>query len=117
MPDVQCGVLHCGGSLTPIYGRRATGECYYTDPETMEERLVFEISVAFPFPVELDALLLQMKRANAQGILCDRSHTFYILDDATVKCVDSETGEEKTYHINVYGGDNSCSLLRQINGF
>lgn len=117
MTDVQCGLICCGKIVTPIYGRRATGECYYIDPETMEERLIFEISVAFPFPVASEALLPKMKSANAQGILCDRFCTFYIMDDANVKRVDAKTGEEKTYHINIYGGDIPCSPLCQINGF
>lgn len=50
--DVLCGVIKENGEYAPIFCNEVTGECYFPDPLMSYNRLISELSVGDPLPIE-----------------------------------------------------------------
>lgn len=102
--DILCGALRVFDTDVPVYCKPQTGECYYFDTESQEERLVFEVSIALPIPTQLEEAVEDMKCRHAVGILYSEDATVVIVNSHDVRKYDKSSETMELYNINVYGG-------------
>lgn len=104
MTKTLCGAILCGDTFVPVEGDSYTGACSYTDPVSNEERLVFEVSIALPTPVDFSETIAYLRSQCLQGIIRGHDYTLLIVDSKCVKQISNTSGMEKQYSVNVWGG-------------
>lgn len=105
---IVCGVLVENGEYTSIKCNVDTGECFFDDPVMGYPRLVSEVSIDSPMPVDVSQLISSLKAGNygsCIGVILDGEHVLKLLNDSQATRVAWNAPESvgAIFSIDIYG--------------